>query len=370
MLFLFALILAFGFTFLCRKVIKKYAVLFYIIGIVLSVVVILIEDRDLPFWVNTYIIGLFSRGIFATALWCVVMWTGAFPNGSKVIKIFMPIRGEISILAAWLTFGHNIKYGRTYFVWLLTDIGRMNRNQIFAAILSMTMLGIMIPLTVLSFRNVRRKISPKRWKKIQRLAYFFYGMIYLHIMVLYIPFAQSGREGYLLGIFVYSVVFIGYGICRVRKWVLLRQSDWKEMKVNMICVGSFVLFVGLVTVLAEPKRIQAEDSLENKQETEKSVNKNQEMELVYRDGTYTASAYGYDGDIEITIQIQESRIVEITGISYESDTWYYETAEGTLFAEILSRQGEEVDVVSGATYSSKAILEAVKKALEEAEYKK
>ncbi len=359
MLFLFALFFAFGFTYLCRREIKRHAVIFYIAASIVSVIVILIDSRDLPFWINPYIINLFSRGIFATALWCVVMWTGAFPNGSKAIRAFMPVRGEISILAVCLTLGHNIGYGKTYFVWLLTETERMNKNQIMAAVLSLAMLGIMIPLTILSFQSVRKRVSPKKWKRIQRLAYLFYGMIYLHVMVLYIPLAQGGREEYLLGVFVYSVVFIGYGICRIRKWILLRKKGFEKRIWNTAGAGLFTLFVGLVTVLAKPDRIQAEGHLNNNTEIPK-------ISGIYRDGTYTASAYGYDGDIEITILIQDNKIAEITGVSYESDTWYYETAKESLFAQILLEQGKEADVVSGATYSSKAIITAIEKALEAA----
>lgn len=382
MLFLFAVILAFGFTYLCHKKIKKYAAVFYIIAILLSAYISIADFKDLPFWFNTYIIELFQRGTFATALWCVVMWTGAFPNGSKAIKAFMPIRGEISILAALLTLGHNIGYGKMYFVWLLTDIERMSKNQIIAAVLTIAMLAIMIPLTVISFPRIRRKISPKRWKKIQRFAYLFYGMIYLHVMVLCVPLAQNGREGYLLRVFVYSFVFIGYGVCRIRKWILLRKKDAEKKVWNVIGASVFVLFIGIITVFAEPERIQAESDTETKTEklqfseeeidsnqeikSNQEVDSNQEITTIYKDGIYTASAYGYDGDIEITITIQDHKITEIKGLSYESDSWYYETAKKSLFAQILSKQNSEVDVVSGATYSSKAIINSVKKILEEA----
>ncbi len=103
MLFLFALFFAFGFTYLCRREIKRHAVIFYIAASIVSVIVILIDSRDLLFWINPYIINLFSRGIFVTVLWCVVMWTGAFPNGSEAIitaieKVLEAAKEEINIL--------------------------------------------------------------------------------------------------------------------------------------------------------------------------------------------------------------------------------------------------------------------------------
>lgn len=470
MLFLIALILAFGFSYLCRKIIKKQPAVFYIAALIISALIVSMDFRGLPSWINTYIIGLFSRGAFATALWCVVMWTGAFPNGSKAIKVFMPIRGELSIFAALLTLGHNIGYGKIYFVRLFTDAGRMSTNQIAASILTLIMLAIMIPLTVISFPKIRRKINAKRWKKIQRLAYLFYGMIYLHVMILCIPSAKAGREGYWFSIFMYSAVFIGYGICRVRKWVIMRKKLSDKKLLNTACAGAFAILVALAAVIAGPEKAAADKGLGNKAgvqqlqaaqestsadaakeagtltantETKEAVSKEtapagttaaettatettavettaeetkeseteteetssaasetsseetaavltettsqipetttveakppettaaqvQEPSGFYKNGTYTASAFGYDGDVEITITVENDVITGITGVSHEGDTWYYESAENSIFPQILSSQSCEADTVSGATYSSKAIIEAAEKALEQA----
>ncbi len=366
MLFLFVFIFTFGLTYLCRKIIKKYAVVFYITAVILSVCVICIDSRGLPSWINTYIIELLSRGILSTALWCVVMWTGAFPNGSKAIKAFLPIRGELSIFAALLTLGHNIGYGKIYFVWLFTESERMSKNQIAASILTLMMLTIMIPLTILSFPKVRKKMKPKRWKRIQRFAYLFYAMIYLHVLVLCIPLAQQGREGYLMRIFVYSGVFISYGICRIRKWLLLKGRLLEKKALNRACAGITVILVGFITAFSKPEKMQAK---EVKKDIQNDVNQETVPLSAYKDGTYTASAFGYDGDVEITIVIENGRITKISGTSGESDTWYYETAKEVLFQQILMNQNSETDAVSGATYSSKAIIGAAEKALEEAKEK-
>ncbi|MDE5834343.1 MAG: hypothetical protein K2H26_02360 [Ruminococcus sp.] len=71
MLFLIALLLAIGFAFFCSKSLKKYPFIFYTIAIlitVISIVIAGIDTHSVPQLVNTYIIGLFTRGAFATAL--------------------------------------------------------------------------------------------------------------------------------------------------------------------------------------------------------------------------------------------------------------------------------------------------------------
>ncbi|MDE6678639.1 MAG: hypothetical protein K2K02_06330, partial [Ruminococcus sp.] len=239
MLFLIALLLATSFVLFCSKPLKKYPFIFYTIAVlitVISIVIAGIDTHSVPQLVNTYIIGLFTRGAFATALWCVVMWTGAFPNGSAPIKKLMPIRSELSIFSAILTLGHNIGFGQTYFVRLFTDTGRMSSNQITAGILSIAMLVIMIPLTVMSFPAVRKKMNPKLWKKIQRTAYLFYTMIYIHVIVLYYPMAKAGREGIFFNILVYSVTFIGYAVMRIRKYIIVKKKPENKIVLNIASI--------------------------------------------------------------------------------------------------------------------------------------
>lgn len=137
MLFLTALISAFAFVLISKNAMKKYPAIFYIAAAVLS------AGAAAVTWFNfrvtseflTFLMGLFTRGTFATALWCIVMWSGALPNGSWLLKKFMPIRGELSITAAILTFGHNIGYGKTYFNMLFTNVQRMDLHQFTASIL-------------------------------------------------------------------------------------------------------------------------------------------------------------------------------------------------------------------------------------------
>ena len=186
MLFLTALIIATAFAVCAGKALKKYSAVFYIAAVVLSVGAAAATWFGLR--VNsellTFLIGLFTKGAFATALWCIVMWCEAFPNGSLAIKKLMPIRGELSITAAILTFGHNVGYGKTYFNMLFTNAQRMDTTQLSASILTIAMLVIVIPLTVMSFPKVRRKMKPKLWKNIQRTAYLFYAMLYGRVMLL------------------------------------------------------------------------------------------------------------------------------------------------------------------------------------------
>lgn len=385
MLFLLALLLAVLFSFVCRKALKKHAVLFYIAAAAVSVAVAVWDFHGVPAPMQNYVIGLFSRGAFATGLWCVVMWIGALPNGSAMMKVLMPVRGELSIFAAILTLGHNFGFGKTYFVRMFTNPGSMKPTQLTAGILSLVMLAIMIPLTILSIPSVRKKMTAKRWKKIQRTAYLFYALIYLHVMILFLPSAQNGKVLYQVSVIVYSLVFLGYAACRIRK-AIIRKKPEKKKRVLCLSIAGVVCGMIFVLVLLLPKgteenipvvdtdtestEISEESyaSVNDTAETDEDTKTGEETEKVqrYKDGTYTATAYGYDGDITVSVIIVGDVITAITAQSAEEDPWYFEQAEKPVIEAILAGQATEVDAVSGATYSSKGIMQAVENALEQA----
>ena len=147
----------------------------------------------------------------ATALFAVVMYTGVLKRGTEVSNRLRAVRGEISIIASILTLGHNFSYGLTYFPALFVNPGSIAPNFLLATICTIVMIAIMIPLMVTSFIKVRRKMKQANWKKLQQLAYLFYTLIYVHVLLINIPYAKMGREGYFMNVIIFSVVFLLYG---------------------------------------------------------------------------------------------------------------------------------------------------------------
>lgn len=487
MILLIGLVLAVVFSLTGSKIIKKYAYILYGICAVVSIAIAFVDTKIFPEFINTYIIGLFSRGAFATSLWIVVMWAGALKNGSTLIKKLMPVRGELSIMAAILTLGHNISFGKVYFVRLFSAPQSMSPIHLAAAIMSLAMLLIMIPLTIMSFPKIRKKMNGKLWKKIQRTAYVFYTLIYLHVITLYLPMAQQGNMNYLFNVVLYSIIFIAYAVCRVRKWFVVKKKPENKIPLNVTSAVATVIFVAIISVVAFPlnqnndvlavktdsnannqtsssnnssvekqtdtsyaevstettpteKSSEKEKATEKKQSaTEKpsenstntsdentdnntsqngeqviiyeqtngdnqqadaqqqqiqqdNVQQNVQQEnvqnqqsvsqttqqtpqiqqpateknYIYNNGTYTATAFGYDGDIEVSVTIENDVITQITGKTFESDSWYFDSAKNSVISQIINTQQTNVDAHSGATYSSNAIMQAVQNALNSA----
>ena len=256
MLFIISLVIAFFIAFCLDKPLKKCPAVFYIAAAVLTAASVVVTQSDITIssrFVRDYVLGIFSRGALGAAFWAVVMWAGALPNGSATIKKLMSVRGELSITAAVLTMAHIITFGMQYIRNIIdgrTGSGDAYRDFVITCILSISMTMIMVPLAVMSFKAVRKKMNAKTWKKIQRLAYLFYAMIYIHIMVLFVPKAQKGREGYFLSVLVYSAVFIGYAVFRLRKYYLSKNEKSSKLIPNAVCACAFVIplcFSGVIS---------------------------------------------------------------------------------------------------------------------------
>ena len=89
-----------------------------------------------------------------------------------------------------------------------------------------------------------------------------------------------------------------------------------------------------------------------------------DSEGFYLDGVYVGEAPGYGGNIVTKITIEEGRIshIDVTDHAGE-DAVYYGMAE-EIIPTILAEQTAEVDTISGATFSSSGIRDAVAQALE------
>lgn len=85
-----------------------------------------------------------------------------------------------------------------------------------------------------------------------------------------------------------------------------------------------------------------------------------------KDGTYTGSAMGYSGQVNITLTIKDGKITEVTNTNSDTRS-FFNKAWRSIQPKILEKQSiEGIDTVSGATFSSMGILDASKIALEQA----
>lgn len=86
----------------------------------------------------------------------------------------------------------------------------------------------------------------------------------------------------------------------------------------------------------------------------------------YKEGVYYGTAEGYLDDIKVAIVIQDKTLKAVVIVEENDDETFFKRARAVA-ENMVKKQTVDVDVVSGATYSSKGIIGAVKEALKEAE---
>lgn len=203
-------------TGVCHTWLKKYSILFYLGAAVLSAVVVAGKLPASPAWAD--VTDLLTRGTLATAMFVLGMYAGALPKNGKLTKALMTVRAELSIIACILTLGHNI-----YCIQVFSSLKRQATDAIpsewhIAKMISCLLMFLMIPLFLTSFKIVRKRMKAKTWKRIQRLAYVFYGLLYAHVMVLMVPNALEGKGKYVVSVVVYTSIYAAYVILKIKRF--------------------------------------------------------------------------------------------------------------------------------------------------------
>ena len=84
-----------------------------------------------------------------------------------------------------------------------------------------------------------------------------------------------------------------------------------------------------------------------------------------KDGVYTGTGQGFNGPISVRVTVSGGNIVNVEILSYSDDAPYFNRAKAVI-SKMIGKQGSSVDTVSGATYSSRGIIDAVRNALSKA----
>ncbi len=139
----------------------------------------------------------------------------------------------------------------------------------------------------------------------------------------------------------------------------------------------------ILTALQENYEVQkkaadsnsSSDSEEKKSDSKKTSEKEESEEdtaedssdNVYKNGTFEGSGTGYGGTITVQVTLQDDTITDVSVTSAPGEDSAYLAQGENVINSIISEQSTDVDTVSGATFSSTGILEAVNDALTKAE---
>lgn len=154
-----SLVVTFLLVLLLRKPIKNYLVVFYVLLVAVDILflsgVLFGVSREIATIGYPYVV----RCLVGISLFVIVMYIGALGDGNRIRRMLMPIRGELSVMACILTFGHVINYLRAF----LQDIMGggffgMSAAMVASLAVSAVLIVLLVPLSITSLNSVKSRM--------------------------------------------------------------------------------------------------------------------------------------------------------------------------------------------------------------------
>ena len=178
--------------------IRRTPVLWYGVALALDFVYAYGMIVGLPPGVLQLLTPLVQRGMLATSLFVVVMYCGVFPEHSAPRRLIARV--------------------------LLMRANVLSGNQLASLIIALALAALLVVLGVTSIRAVKRRMRAASWKNLQRLAYGFFGLIYVHEVLILYPAAFKGSGDAAATLAVSTVVFGAYGVLRIARYLKDRHG--------------------------------------------------------------------------------------------------------------------------------------------------
>lgn len=143
----------------------------------------------------------------------------------------------------------------------------------------------------------------------------------------------------------------------------------KDFLIRSFCLAAVILILaGYNQVLKDRSKDEEITKLEVQvtklqQEKEKTV----DIKGTYPDGRWEGGAKGFGGMITVLVTVENGTISEIEITSADGEDKAYLSMVEDIIPKIIEAQSADVDTVSGATFSSTGIRDAVSEALKQAE---
>jgi methionine sulfoxide reductase heme-binding subunit len=217
MIFLLTLLITAAIVLILQKPLKKRPSLFYLLALLLTGLYLYANYVDVSVYRWSWPLIIVQRCAAALSLFALVMFAGVFSKGSRPRAILYPLRRQLAIIGCILAFGHIIVYTSTYIPQLFLGEARLELSIVTSIAISFVIAVLLVVLTATSFVAVRRLMEPSRWERVQMLAYPFFLLIFVHLVLILLPAAAAGSGTVIVNLFVYAALFGSYGILRLRR---------------------------------------------------------------------------------------------------------------------------------------------------------
>lgn len=214
MTFAFVLACTVAACFALRNPLKACPQAFYVAAMAIDAVFVLGAFSGLPRAVWSPLFVLIQKCLLPLALFVVVMFIGVLSRESRPYAWLKPVRAELSIVAWILSLGHMAVYLATYAPRLIAG-GALNLNVAASFALAIVLLALLLVLGSTSFNRVKKRMRTETWKKVQKLSYPFFLLVYAHLLLMLAPSALHGGIAATTSVAVYSAVFAAYIVLRL-----------------------------------------------------------------------------------------------------------------------------------------------------------
>lgn len=179
---------------LLNKYIRKYPINFYLGSLIIGLI-LLIAPKVIGF-------PLLNQRYIGLSLLIIVMFIGALNRKKSYTIKLLAIRGDLAIMGFIFVSFHAIKH-------LLND-----QTYPIVYIFGFITYSLLLPLTITSFKKVRKWMGPKTWKRIHTLSYGVYLTVFIHIYL-----ASSS-----INQIIYLSIFILYTTLRLLRLVASKKG--------------------------------------------------------------------------------------------------------------------------------------------------
>lgn len=306
-----------------NKFIIKYERVMYGLALAFSVLALFYLDSE-HLWV-------LKDGFFSLSLFIVVMYTGGFKRNSKINKKLRSVRKIFSIMGFIFIIPHGVMY--------MKDIvdGDLEASKI--TLLGLITVGVMLPLFIISFKFIKKRMSIKKWVYYQKYSYIAYFTLFLHLVLI-----NNSNALLYIGIFGF------YFALKLKNYLFLSiKPYWK--------LAGLILILGGLYSIGNSNESSAKDV---------GIDFS-ELPLV--DGVYNVYADSYlDYRVVLQVTIFNNDITNIIIIDHGSTDpnrkpQYYAAAVDMVNL-ILQENSTDIDAISGATETTEGVINAVEMAIE------
>lgn len=223
MSFLVVLIITAAVVAVAHRCIHRMPWLWYGLAVALDLLYVAGVGLNFPPAALRVLAPVVQQGMVATSLFVIVMYCGVFAESSPVRRAIGPIRAELSLMACILALAHCLNYLSSYLGPLATHLDALAVNQQASLLVALVLFVLLIVLGATSVKGIKRAMRASVWKNVQRASYVFFGLIFVHEVLILYPAALKGVGDATSTLVVGAVVLGAYGVLRVGRFVLDRS---------------------------------------------------------------------------------------------------------------------------------------------------